>query len=172
MQIVNVVATGSLNQEVNLHNLKELPEIRHNSDTYGGRVAYFKDKDMQGRVSIFSSGKLISAGAKSEEQAWKELEYVAKSLAEKGLINQVALAPITQNIVVSGDLEKAVDFDKLIQKPNVVYEPEQFPASIVHIFQPCKATVLVFASGKIVISGLKSSSQIEQVVQELQRIVE
>jgi transcription initiation factor TFIID TATA-box-binding protein len=171
-RIVNVVATATLSQVVDFEVLSKEPEVFHNPDAYGGRVGYFKDKDMQGRVSIFSSGKLISVGTISEEQARKELEHVAKSLTQKGLINHVPLAPKTQNIVVSGDLGKAVDFEKLIQKPNVVYEPEQFPASIVHLLQPYKATVLVFASGKIVISGLKSSSQIEQVVEELQRIIE
>jgi transcription initiation factor TFIID TATA-box-binding protein len=172
LRIVNVVATANLNQEIDFEKLREEPEVFHDSDVYGGRVAYYKDNNMQGRVSIFCSGKLISVGTRNEEQAWKELEYVAKSLTEKGLINQFTLAPKTQNIVVSGDLGKAVDFEKLIQNPNVVYEPEQFPASIVHLLHPYKATVLVFASGKIVINGLKTSSQIEQVVEELQRIIE
>lgn len=74
--------------------------------------------------------------------------------------------------MVSGDLGKDIDFEKLMQKPNVIYEPDQFPASIVHLLHPYKATVLVFASGKIVISGLKSSSQIQEVLEELQRIVD
>lgn len=172
LRIVNVVATATLNQEIDFEELRKEPEVFHDSNVYGGRVAYFKDKGMQGKVSIFISGKLISVGTKSEEQASIELEHVAKFLVEKGFINQVKLTSKTQNIVVSGDLGKEIDFESLTQKPHVTYEPEQFPASIVHLLQPCKATVLVFASGKIVISGLKSSSQIEQVVEELQRIID
>jgi len=167
LSIVNVVATANLCQEIVFEELRREPEVFHDSDVYHGKVAYFKDKTMQGRVSIFLSGKLISAGTKSEEQAIKELNHVAKALVEKGFINQVILYPKTQNIVVSGDLGRDVDFDKLMQKPGVVYEPEQFPASILHLIHPYKATVLVFASGKIVISGLKSSSQIVHVVKEL-----
>ncbi|MGD0645294.1 MAG: hypothetical protein ABSA75_10355 [Candidatus Bathyarchaeia archaeon] len=39
--------------------LRRYGEIFHYSDVYGGQVAYFKTKEMQGKVSIFSSGKMI-----------------------------------------------------------------------------------------------------------------
>ncbi len=172
LSIVNVVATANLCQDVGFEELRREPEIFHDSDVYQGKVAYFKDETMQGRVSIFFSGKLISVGTKSEEQSFKELRHVAKRLAEKGFVNLVEISPKIQNLVVSGNLGKIVNFEKPLQKPNVVYKPKRFPALIVHLIHPYKATVLVFASGKIVISGLKSSSQIEQTVQEVLRIVE
>lgn len=48
--------------------------------------------------------------------------------------------------------------------PGIVYEPEQFPAGV---FRPLchEVSVLVFASGKLVMAGLKSESTIEQTVQ-------
>jgi TATA-box binding protein (TBP) (component of TFIID and TFIIIB) len=60
---------------------------------------------MQGRVSIFSSGKLISVGTKSEEQAQKELQQAKQFLIEKGLIEEIKLKPKTQNIVANRDFE-------------------------------------------------------------------
>ena len=65
-KIVNVVATATLNQQMDLVGLKQFREIIHDSDVYGGSVAYFQTSTMTGKVSIFNSGKLISVGTKSE----------------------------------------------------------------------------------------------------------
>lgn len=58
IEIVNVVATASLNQTFDFDELRECKEIFNDSDAYGGRVAYFKTKKLQGKVSIFLSGPL------------------------------------------------------------------------------------------------------------------
>lgn len=53
----------------------------------------------------------------------------------------------------------------------MVYEPEQFPGGIIKVKEPFKATVLLFASGKAVITGLKSSSQIDPILQKIVNLV-
>ncbi len=170
--IVNVVATASLNQEMDFEELRRFGEIFHDSDVYGGRVAYFKTKGMQGRVSIFSSGKMISVGTKSIEQAQKELQLAKRFLAEKSLIKEVALEPKTQNIVATADFEQQVNLEELAQKTRAIYEPEQFPGAILRLDKPFKTSILIFASGKTVITGLKNSAQIESAVQELKKLIE
>lgn len=67
-KIVNVVATASINQIIDLNELRKFKVIFHDSDVYGGRAAYFKNPDMQGRVSIFASGKTVVTGLKSSAQ--------------------------------------------------------------------------------------------------------
>jgi len=42
-------------------------------------------------------------------------------------------------------------------------KPEQFPEGVLRIEKPHKIIVLVFASGKAVISGFKSANHIELV---------
>ena len=69
--IVNVVATASLDQPMDFEELRRYGEICHDSNIYGGRVGYFKTKQMQGRVSIFSSGKMISVGTKKRSRSPK-----------------------------------------------------------------------------------------------------
>jgi TATA-box binding protein (TBP) (component of TFIID and TFIIIB) len=127
--IVNVVATASLNQPMDFEELRRYGEIFHDSDVYSGRVAYFKTKQMQGRVSIFSSGKMISVGTKNETQAQKELQLAKQFLVEKGLIKEVTLEPKTQNIVATVDFEQPLNLEELSQKTRAIYEPEQFPRS-------------------------------------------
>jgi TATA-box binding protein (TBP) (component of TFIID and TFIIIB) len=83
----------SPNQEIDFNKLGRYDEILHDSDVYGGRVAYFKTEKMQGRVSIFSCGRMISVGTKGEQQAFKELEKAMNFLTEKGITKPVSLKP-------------------------------------------------------------------------------
>lgn len=162
--IVNVVATASINQTIDFEILREDKNIFHDSDVYGGRVAYFKDSQMQGKVSIFISGKMISIGTKSEKKAIEELMYTKSYLLEKGLIKDINIEPKIQNIVVLIDLEKSVCLEEFSNLNNAIYEPEQFAGAILRITCPTKASVLVFSSGKVMVLGLKNENQIEPVI--------
>jgi len=170
--IVNVVATASLNQAMDFEELRRFEEIFYDSKAYGGRVAYFKTKQMQGKVSIFFSGKMISIGTKSENQAQQELLLAKQFLLEKGLVKEVELIYRTQNLVVTADFEQPLNLEELSQKTRAIYEPEQFPGAILRIKQPFKTSVLLFASGKVVITGLKNQTEIEPTIQSLKSIVE
>jgi len=170
-QIVNVVATAALNQEVTLEELRQFEEVVYDSNVYGGRFAYFKMKTSQGKVSIFTSGKMISVGTKSEETAFKELEAAKDYFVKKGLISNIFLEPKVRNMVVCVDFGKQVTLEDLAFKENVIYEPEQFPGAIFRILKPYKASVLIFASGKTVITALTGTSQIEDTIERITRLL-
>jgi len=152
--------------------LRKFREIFHDSDVYSGRVAYFKTEQMQGKVSIFLSGKMISVGTKSELQAQKELEMAKGFLLEKGLVSDVVLEPKTQNIVATVDFGLSIDLEALSQGTRAIYEPEQFPGAILRIKEPFVSSILVFGSGKAVLTGLKSQTQIEPTIKKLKEIIE
>jgi len=170
-EIVNVVATAALGQKMDITKFKDFREIRYDSTVYHGRVAYFKKANMQGRVSVFASGKMISVGTKNEKNAFRELEYALKFLVKNGFAQPAILDSKVRNIIVSANLENTVSLEKLSQMPKAIYEPEQFPSVILRLESPFKATILVFTSGKIVISGLTSSTQIDPTIQQLQTII-
>ena len=169
--IVNVVATASLNQPMNFEQLQKHAEILYDSKRYGGRVAYFKTKGMEGKVSIFLSGKMISIGTKSEKQAFKELKIAAKFIVNKGLAKTIIINPIIQNLVATADFAKSIDVEKLPGKTKAIYEPEQFPGAILRLKEPFKASILIFASGKVVIIGLKSSDQFAPTINRIEEII-
>lgn len=171
-RIVNVVATASLNQVIDFSELRKFKVISYNSDVYGGRVAYFKDADMHGRVSIFNSGKLISVGTKSEKESVHELNKTLNFLVGKGFVKPIVLNPKIQNIVVTANLGSILNLDGLALASNIIYEPEQFPAVILRLKEPYKASILIFASGKVVITGLKTSEQIKPIMKKLQHFIE
>ena len=171
-RIVNVVATASLNQVLDFCQLKRYKEIYYNSNIYGGRLAYFKTKEMEGKISIFSSGKMISAGTKSEDQAFKELRLAMKFLVEKNIAKTVELDSKVQNLVLTADFGMNLDLENLSENLRAIYEPEQFPGAILRLEEPFKASILIFASGKTVIAGLKSQTQIEPTIEVLKGLIE
>ncbi|MFZ7137864.1 MAG: hypothetical protein ACOWW1_05550 [archaeon] len=171
-QIVNVVVTASVNQTIDLSELGNIKNLRYNPDVYGGHVAYFKDKNMQGRVSIFASGKMISVGTNSEQQAFDELDKTVNYLVDIGFIKPVKLNPKVRNLVVTANFGASINLEGLALASNIIYEPEQFPAAILHLQEPIKASVLIFTSGKTVLAGLKGSKQIEPTVKALQHFIE
>ena len=134
--IVNVVATAALNEELDLDELGKLREILHDSATYGGPVAYFKSSNMKGKVSIFASGKMISVGTTSEEEAFYELEYVKKFLVEKGFTKPTLLQPKIQNIVVTTNFGENINLEELSENCRIIYDPEQFPGGFLKIEEP------------------------------------
>jgi transcription initiation factor TFIID TATA-box-binding protein len=170
-QIVNVVATAALNQEIDFEKLRNFKEIFHDSDVYGGRVAYFKTDQMEGKVSIFLSGKMISIGTKSEAKAQEELLLAKQFLVDNDLIKDVDLQPITQNIVTTADFEHQINLEDFSEKTRAIYEPEQFAGAILKINEPFKTSILIFATGKTIITGLKSSDQIEPTIKQLKELI-
>ena len=167
-----MVATATLEKPVDLELLRQqLPKhVTWDQDIYGGRVAYYKTEEMEGKVSIFWSGKLISVGTKSVEKAFQELQQTAKALNVK-----LKTEPKVQNIIATTTLKTEKDIDQIIseltkdENIHVIYEPEQFPAAIIKmpINQTTKATILLFSSGKLVCAGLTKTEQIEKAIETL-----
>lgn len=171
--IVNVVATATLNQDfpLDLDELGRFKEIIHNPDVYSGRVAYLKSSNMQGKVSIFPSGNMISVGTRSEGKAAYELELAKEYLVTKGFVKPTTLKPKIQNIVVVADFGRNIDLEDLAIKHSLIYEPEQFPGGILRIKEPHSVTALLYASGKAVFTGLKSTNHIDPAVRKILKML-
>lgn len=161
LRIVNLVATADLGQRVDLVRFSELEHVLFDKEIYGGRVAYLKAPGMHGKVNVFFSGKLISVGSCSEDDAQHDLFFTRDMLVENGLVEQVDVEVIVRNIVATTESDHPLDLEALSYEANALYEPEQFPAVIYKITEP-KTTFLIFNSGKIVISGAKSIEHLEK----------
>ncbi len=72
-----------------------------------------------------------------------------------------------QNIVATTSLETNISLSKLAKtQPNTEYNPETFPGLVLRIKEP-KSAVLVFSSGKLVCTGVKSVAQVRDVVNQV-----
>jgi transcription initiation factor TFIID TATA-box-binding protein len=72
-----------------------------------------------------------------------------------------------QNIVATTSLEKEISLSKLARtQPNTEYNPETFPGLVLRVKKP-KSAVLVFSSGNLVCTGVKSIAQVKEVVEQV-----
>ncbi len=165
-KVVNVVATCDIGQRIQLEPIAELDGGLYDFDTY--RCAYLKDDVMYGKVNIFGTGKLISIGTRTHEQAEADLRHVVERLHETGLVGPTAVKAKIRNVVAVSDLGRRLDLNVLAQEDdNVVYDPESFPGAVYVSPSGLKFSALIFASGKVVIIGIKEIDKVSHAVSEL-----
>ncbi len=168
IKISNVVCTANLNQPVDIASFNNYQYLHSDLSLY--RCGYVKDNKMIGRVTVFGNGKLISVGTKSPDQSERELIRASKILKKYHLIKSCTLEPMVRNIVASASLNKNFNLIKLAMRlPRCIYEPEQFPAAIYKIHESIVA--LIFASGKVIIVGTKTLTELNRAYFELQQLI-
>ena len=142
---------------------------RYDIEYYGGRCGYIKDEAMQGRVSVFLSGKMISTGAKGVSASIWQLDHAMDLLIRNKLAKRINLEHKVQNIVATIDLQRVIDVKKVLNSlANYVYEPDNFPGII---YKYNRLSCLIFASGKVVIVGAKSENQLNNTVNEIVKLL-
>ena len=169
--IVNVVTTTDLGISLDL---QLISEVYFTSTLYEPESAhppvpvYYKTPDMEGKISIFHTGKLISVGTKSPERSQIELENVVHMLFELHEKTPKKLEYIIQNLVATFDFQTRLNLERLYALIGGSYEPERFPAIILKENES-SVTFLIFRSGKMNIVGAKT---IDQLTFSLSNLVE
>ncbi len=167
-KIRNVVSTADLKQKVNVVRLADIPYGIYDGTTYGGRCGYIKTQEMDGRVTVFPSGKMISVGGRSIERSKAQLNHAKFFLVQNKMIDDVSISPNIRNIVATVEIGKNIPVDVLSTMiSGAIYDPETFPGMILKGLH--SASYLVFASGKIVIAGTKSIKELNTASFELVR---
>lgn len=165
-KIVNVVSTANLNHQIDVKKMAKLTCCIYDQITYGGRCGYVKTPDMKGKVSVFITGKMISVGANSIKSSFTQLHNTTFYLRQNNVIEDSIIKPVLRNVVAVVDVKHKIPIEKLSPKiTGAIYEPEVFPGMIVKGLASC--SFLVFASGKIVITGANSSSELNTSSYEL-----
>ena len=171
VEIENVVASASINQRVDLNAIKRTFEgVEYNPKQFPGLV--FRLKRPKTATLIFTSGKMVCTGAKSENDARKAVKKVVKVLKKNGIIILGKPTIKIQNIVASADLNGKVDLERVVYKlKHVIYEPEQFPGLIYSMEEP-KVVILLFASGRLVCTGARREEMVYDAVKVLRKQLE
>ena len=168
ISIVNVVASASLDQKINLIDImKVFRNAEYNPKKFPGLV--FRLKRPKTATLIFSTGKMVCTGAKSEKMAHSAVKKVVRELKNNGIIILGKPKIVIQNIVASANLHGKIDLETAADVlDNVMYEPEQFPGLIYRMSDP-KTVLLLFSTGKLVCTGAKSE---EMVIESVTKIYE
>ncbi|MEM0084629.1 MAG: TATA-box-binding protein [Candidatus Methanomethylicia archaeon] len=166
VRIENVVASVVLDQYIDLEAVtKSIPTVDYNPEQFPGLV--FRLDKPKTATLIFSSGKMVCTGAKSEKDVKKAIKKIISTLKSKGIV-MIGKPKITiQNIVASANLKTNINLEKAaLTLENVMYEPEQFPGLIYRMNDP-KVVLLLFSSGKMVCTGAKKEEQVYEAVEKI-----
>jgi transcription initiation factor TFIID TATA-box-binding protein len=170
INIENVVAAATLNQKVDLNAVvKGYPGVEYRPEQFPGLV--FRLKRPKTATLIFSSGKMVCTGAKSEKESRRAVMTVVKELKKGGIIIVSKPDLKVVNIVASARLGGKVDLEAVSMLGKTMYEPEQFPGLIYRMDEP-KAVILIFASGNLVCTGAKKEQEVYDAVHKLHERLE
>ncbi|HUT06786.1 MAG TPA: TATA-box-binding protein [Nitrosopumilaceae archaeon] len=171
IDIVNVVASATIDQKLDLNDItKKFPDVEYHPEQFPGAV--FRLKTPKTATLLFTSGKMVCTGSKSEEMAVKAVNTVVQKLRKGGIKIKKNAVVTVQNIVSSINLGGKVHLEKAARTlPRSMYEPEQFPGLIHRMLDP-KTVILVFSSGKLVCTGGKTEKDVYRSVNLLHSLLE
>jgi transcription initiation factor TFIID TATA-box-binding protein len=169
--IQNVVATADLHQKIHLPSLqKAFVNVEYRPKQFPGLI--YRLNRPKTTTLIFSSGKMVCTGAKSEKTARRAVKRVIKDLRKKKIVIIGSPEIDIQNVVATTYFNGFVDLEFAADVlDNVMYEPEQFPGLIYRMKKP-RVVLLVFASGKSVITGAKSEGAVVEAVEKMQGVLD
>ncbi len=171
--IENVVASTAIGQEIDLKSVTlALEGADYDPEQFPGLV--YRTKDPKTAALIFRSGKIVCTGAKSIEDVDRGLKKVFKKMDSVGIRVDNNPDIKVQNIVASADLGSVLNLNAIaigLGLENIEYEPEQFPGLVYRIDVP-KVVVLLFGSGKLVVTGGKKPKDAEEAVERIVRELE
>jgi transcription initiation factor TFIID TATA-box-binding protein len=169
IKIVNVVVSSSIGREIkDLRQLAlELDGAEYNPQQFPGLV--YRTESPKTAALIFRSGKIVCTGAKSVDEARKGIENAVRGLRSIGIDVKGTAEIIVQNIVASADLHTILNLNAIalgLGLEHVEYEPEQFPGLVYRLTKP-KMVILLFSSGKLVITGGRKPEDVADAVDRL-----
>src|ERR1700722_17446043 len=129
-------------------------------------------RDPKTTALIFASGKMVVTGAKSEDDSKLASRKYARIIQKLGFNAKFTDFKI-QNIVGSCDIKFPIRLEGLASKhhPFSSYEPELFPGLIYRMIKP-KIVLLIFVSGKIVLTGAKVREEIYQAFEMIYPVLQ
>lgn len=155
----NIVATVNLDCRLDL---KTIALHARNAEYNPKRFAavIMRIREPKTTALIFASGKMVVTGAKSEDDSRLASRKYARIVQKLGFDAKFSEFKI-QNIVGSCDVKFPIRLEGLAYSHGQFssYEPELFPGLIYRMIKP-KVVLLIFVSGKIVLTGAKVREEI------------
>lgn len=163
IRIENIVATVILDQKLDLNTIeRSLFNVTYQPDQFPGLILRLEKPKTT--ALIFKSGKMVVTGAKSTKMLIQAVKRIIQLLKKHGIVITGRPKIQVQNIVASGDIHAHVNLERAAYLlEDSMYEPEQFPG-LIHRMRDPRVVLLIFSSGKMVITGAKEESEVEDAV--------
>ena len=170
-QIVNIVATSKIDQELSLPFLfNSLEGCEYDPEQYHALI--LRSKQPKLTILVNTSGKIIFTGAKSFHDIHIAYENFISCLKKLGY-NPMMDELVTQNIVFLCNLTKSIDLERTLINnlgKKILYEPEIFPGLTLKHENP-KFSAIMFKSGKIIVTGLHDEKKINEAIVKIKEII-
>jgi transcription initiation factor TFIID TATA-box-binding protein len=170
LKIENIVASGVIAESIDLVEFSsKVKNCELNKKRFPGAV--YRIADPKIACLIFSSGKIVITGVRNDQALKDGLAIVIKSLKEAGIKPLKEPRVAVTNMVCSYNLDRYINLNKMavtLNIENVEYEPEQFPGLVYRIKDP-KIVVLIFSSGKIILTGGKTLDDVRKGLDVLEK---
>jgi len=167
----NIVATVNLDCRLDL---KTIALHARNAEYNPKRFAavIMRIREPKTTALIFASGKMVVTGAKSEDDSKLASRKYARIIQKLGFNAKFTDFKI-QNIVGSCDIKFPIRLEGLASRHHMFssYEPELFPGLIYRMMKP-KIVLLIFVSGKIVLTGAKVREEIYQAFEMIHPVLQ
>ncbi len=168
LKIENIVASAKVSDHLDLPTLaSKIKDAEYNKKRFPGVVLRMQEPKIA--ALVFGSGKVVLTGAKSIDSLNQGLEILGRQLKSLGIEIPENLTYKIQNIVTSADLGSPINLNKIAVGFNlerIEYEPEQFPGLVYRLEDP-KVVVLLFGSGKLIITGGKKPEDARKAVNKI-----
>ncbi|KFV55817.1 TATA-box-binding protein, partial [Gavia stellata] len=159
-QLQNIVSTVNLACKLDLKNIAlHARNAEYNPKRFAAVI--MRIREPRTTALIFSSGKMVCTGAKSEEQSRLAARKYARVVQKLGFPAKFLDFKI-QNMVGSCDVRFPIRLEG--------YEPELFPGLIYRMVKP-RIVLLIFVSGKVVLTGAKERSEIYEAFENIYPIL-
>ena len=171
LDIVNIVGSGSLKQELDLIELsREIGQQRTNYNPDKYPAVYIRLKEDAPLIAVYRTGMYNITGASSVEEIKSTQDSFIDLLYSIGAIDDTENSDFSiKNYVCTGELMESLDLNTLalhLGLEKTEYEPEQFPGLV---YRPTNSDVvlLLFSSGRVVITGTDELKNAEKAFRSL-----
>jgi transcription initiation factor TFIID TATA-box-binding protein len=159
-RIDNVICSFNLRQEVDLKTVA----FRARNAEYNPRkvnAVVLRFRSPRATALVYSNGKVMVTGSRSEDEARTACKKAAVIVSKCNHPNVRFADFKIENIVASTDVRYPVRLEGLAyeHRASCSYEPELFPGLVYRLLEP-KISLLIFVSGKVVITGGRNRDDI------------
>lgn len=179
--VANIVGSGDFDIELDLAAVANAPEfaesewiesVRHDRDQANRLFIKFTQGDGLGILS--PRGVHVITGPDTYEEFYDSKNQLYNALEHAGVVTDLDGDFVVKNIVCTADFGYDIRLDTLaigLGFENVEYEPEQFPGLVYRTEQE-SCTILIFGTGKVVVTGIREPQTAEEQFEALKEKVE
>lgn len=176
VEVVNVVASGDLQQELDLdHLVQDLDVLKreYTPDIHPGLHLRFDEEGPL--LTLYRSGSYVIMGAKTQEAVDEVFSQLQRAFDGLGIeISSTGTTPTIQNIICKDYLDREVNLSALaveLKLENVEYEPEQSPF-LYYWPEEYDCVLSIPANGQVVVTGILTKEEAQATFTHLKERID